>query len=108
MVCLVFDADTIRMLASLEFPDRIEDDHDAFHESTIKVVDVCFGEGDSDSGDSDYDGDGDENDDEESSYAGVGYCRITSLHRLYMILTMDSNARAMEDLHPMDHTSTEL
>ena len=69
-------------------------------------MEVCFGEDASNPGDNDYDDDGNEED--ESSYCEVGYCRIPSLGRLCMILTMDSNIRAMEDLHPMDDNFPQL
>ncbi|KAK2767054.1 hypothetical protein FQN54_006372 [Arachnomyces sp. PD_36] len=93
MVCLVFKSATIEMLSSLVFPGDNEEDHEVFRQNTVRAIDNCF----------DHSGSGD-----MSDYRGVGDCPITSLPRLYMLITSDGNSGAMEDLHPINSESLEL
>ncbi|OJJ85527.1 uncharacterized protein ASPGLDRAFT_24548 [Aspergillus glaucus CBS 516.65] len=86
VACLVLDEATISMLVNLSFPEDPMDDHKAFSEVTIKVVDIWWQRSSAHP---------------ESSYRGVGDCPIVSLDRLYLMLMSGVNSGAMEDLHPM-------
>lgn len=86
VACLALDEATISMLVNLSFPEDPMDDHKAFSEVTIKVVDIWWQRSSAHP---------------ESSYRGVGDCPIVSLDKLYLMLMSGVNSGAMEDLHPM-------
>lgn len=86
MACFVLDEEKVVMLADLSLPDDPMQEYELFSQKTVKVLDAYWHRPSTSNG---------------SSYRGMGYCSITSLHWLYTLLTSGDR---IEDFHPLNGT----